>query len=54
MTLKDILSEKKISLYQFSKETDIPYSMLSDIVNGKINIDTCTISTIKKSLMVWK
>ena len=48
MTLKDILSEKKISLYQFSKETDIPYSTLSDIVNGKKNIDTCTISTIKK------
>ena len=48
MTLKDILSEKKISLYQFSKETGIPYSTLSDIVNGKTNIDTCTISTMKK------
>ena len=48
MTLKEILSEKKISLYQFSKETGIPYSTLSDIVNGKTNIDTCTISTMKK------
>ena len=52
MTLKDILSEKKISLYQFSKETGIPYSTLSDIINEKTNIDTCTILTIKKLLMV--
>ena len=48
MTLKDILSEKKISLYQFSKETGIPYSTLSDIVNGKTEINTCTVLTMKK------
>ena len=52
MTLKDILSEKKISLYQFSKETGIPYSTLSDIVNGKTEINTCTVLTMKKLLTV--
>ena len=35
---KDILSEKGISVYLLSKKSGIPYSTLSDIVNGKTDI----------------
>lgn len=38
MTFKELLKEKNTSGYQLSKNTDIPYSTISDLMNGKTNI----------------
>ena len=40
--LKDILSERDISVYSLSKESGIPYSTLSDLINGKTDIKDCS------------
>ncbi|MBE6143537.1 MAG: helix-turn-helix transcriptional regulator [Erysipelotrichaceae bacterium] len=46
--LRVILKEKNISLYSLEKKSDISHSTLSDIYNEKINIDKCSILTMKK------
>lgn len=48
MTLRDILNEKSISLYQLSKNIDVPYSTLSDLANKKTTIESCTVLTAKR------
>lgn len=45
--LRVILSDKNISLYSLEKKSRISHSTLSDIYNEKINIDKCSIITIK-------
>ena len=39
--LKQYLNENKISVYQLAKQTGIPRSTLSDIVNGSIAAERC-------------
>lgn len=46
--LKDILQEREISIYQLSKQTDISYSTLNDIVNNKISIENCRVIVLYK------
>lgn len=46
--LKEYLNDRKISIYSLSKKIGIPYSTLNDICNGKVDIDNCKISIIKK------
>ncbi|MBE6132044.1 MAG: helix-turn-helix transcriptional regulator [Erysipelotrichaceae bacterium] len=45
--LRVILSNMNISLYSLEKKSSISHSTLSDIYNEKINIDKCSILTIK-------
>lgn len=42
--LKDYLNEKKISMYKVSKESGVPYSTLNDLVNGRVDIDSCKVA----------
>ena len=42
MTFKELLQSKKTSGYQLSKKTNIPYSTISDLINGKTNIKNVT------------
>lgn len=45
---KDYLKKKKISTYRLSKETDIPYSTLNDLVNHKISIESFRMGPAKR------
>ncbi len=45
--IKDILVEKGMSIYELSKQSGIPYSTLNDLVNGKKNIENCSVKLLK-------
>ena len=44
--IKKILDEKNISVYKLAKLSGIPYSTLSDIVNGVTELHTCNANTV--------
>lgn len=44
--LIDLLNEKKLSVYQCSKLSGIPYTTLLELVNNKTNIEKCTAETV--------
>jgi transcriptional regulator with XRE-family HTH domain len=46
--LKNYLKEKKISIYQLSKETGISYSTLNNLVNQKTDAATCSGGVLRK------
>ena len=46
--LIELLKEKNMSIYQCSKLTGIPYTTLSELVNGKTNIENCSVSVVYK------
>ena len=46
--LKDYLKEKKISIYALAKKSEVPYSTLNDLCNGKVSIDNCKFGMVKK------
>jgi transcriptional regulator with XRE-family HTH domain len=46
--LKNYLQEKKISIYQLSKETGISYSTLSNLVNQKTDAEICSGGVLRK------
>ncbi len=46
--IKNYLDQNKISLYKLSKATAIPYSTLSDLANGKVDVQKCQVGVIKK------
>ena len=46
--LKDLLDEKKLSLYQCSKLSGIPYTTLSEVVRGKTKLSKCSAETVLK------
>lgn len=46
--LKNYLINNNVSIYSLSKSTQIAYSTLNDICNGKVDIDNCKVSIIKK------
>ena len=48
MELMNLLKEKQLSVYQCAKESQVPYTTLSDIVKGKTRIEKCTAETIYK------
>lgn len=41
------LKEKKISIYEISKNTLIPYTTLNEIVRGARSIDNCSVKILK-------
>ena len=43
MTFKELLKEKNITGYELSKRSGIPYSTISDLINGKTYIGNVTI-----------
>ena len=44
--IKKFLNEKNISVYKCAKLSGIPYSTLSDIVNGVTELHTCSANTV--------
>lgn len=44
--LKDYLNKRKISIYSLSKKTNVPYSTLNDLCNGKVEIDNCKVGLV--------
>ncbi len=44
--LKELLEEKKLSIYQCAKLSSIPYTTLSEIVRGKTKIEKCSAETV--------
>lgn len=46
--LKQFLIQNEISIYSLSKKTDIPYSTLNDLCNGKVEIDNCKVIMLMK------
>ena len=46
--LKEYLNDNEISVYHLAKESGIAYSTLNDLVNGKVDIDKCRVSLMKK------
>lgn len=45
--LKDLLKEKKISLYKLAQMTKLPYSTLHDLMNNKKKIEDCSVKILK-------
>lgn len=45
--LKKYLEENNISIYKLSEISNIPYTTLNELVNGKKNINDCKIKTIE-------
>ena len=48
VTLNTIMQNKKVSKYRLSKNSCIPYSTLSDILNGKARLEKCSAETVYK------
>lgn len=46
--LKELLNQKGITIYQLSKQTEIPYSTLNDIINSKVPIENCRAGILHK------
>ena len=46
--LKAELKKKNLSIYELSKRTEIPYSTVNDIVNGKIKINNIKLGNAVK------
>lgn len=41
------LQEKKISVYKLSEMSNVPYTTVNELVNGKKNINDCKVKTIQ-------
>ena len=48
MTIEDMLTERKMSVYRLSKTSGIPYTTLNDICSGKAYLGKCSADTVYK------
>lgn len=48
MYLNEVIKEKNLSKYWLSKKCDIPYTTLSDICNGKTQLNKCSSEIVYK------
>ena len=48
MMLNQIMESKKISRYRLSKNSNIPYTTLTDILSGKAELKKCSAETVYK------
>ncbi|MDO5139469.1 MAG: helix-turn-helix transcriptional regulator, partial [Oscillospiraceae bacterium] len=48
MTIRELIKQKKISIYQLAKLSEIPYATLNDICNGKAKLEKCSAETVYK------
>lgn len=48
MALKELLEIRNFSVYQCAKESEVPYTTLADLVNGKTKIGRCSAQTVYK------
>ncbi|MBR5360749.1 MAG: helix-turn-helix transcriptional regulator [Lachnospiraceae bacterium] len=48
MNIKDYLKANKTSISYISKKTDLPYTTVSELINGKVSIDKVYVGTAMK------
>jgi len=48
MNINELLNQKKISKYQLSKKSGVPYTTINDICRNKVEIPNCSAATIYK------
>lgn len=53
MALKELLKSRNMSVYQCAKESKVPYTTVSDLVNGKTKIGRCSAETMYKLSKVF-
>ncbi len=46
MTIRDVLEQRNMSIYQLAKASGVPYSTVNDICNGKARLEKCSAETI--------
>lgn len=44
---KEYLKERKLSVYKLSEISNVPYTTLNELINGKKSIEDCKIKTIE-------
>ena len=50
----DLMKNTGKSIYQISRETGIPYTTLSELVNEKVNINKCAAGMVHKLTLYLK
>lgn len=53
MALKELLKIRNMSVYQCAKESRVPYTTLSDLINGRTKISRCSAETVYKLSKVF-
>ena len=48
MTLREILKEKKMTVYRLARESKVPYSTVNDICSGRAQLEKCSAETVYK------
>ena len=46
MSLREILDEKNMTVYRLAKESNLPYTTVNDICNGKAQLEKCSAGTV--------
>ena len=46
MTIQDALKQKNMSIYRLAKASEVPYTTVNDICNGKAQLEKCSAETI--------
>ena len=46
MTIQDALKQKNMSIYRLAKTSEVPYTTVNDICNGKARLEKCSAETI--------
>ena len=54
MTIRDVLKDKKMSVYRLAKLSEVPYATVNDICNNKAQLEKCTAETIYRIAQVLK
>lgn len=48
MTIREILKEKKMTVYRLARESKVPYSTVNDICSGRAQLEKCSAETVYK------
>ena len=48
MLIREIMEERKITVYRLAKLSGVPISTVNDIYHGKAQIEKCTAETVYK------
>lgn len=48
MMINEIMEKRNLSKYRLSKNSGIPYTTLTDIINGKAQLEKCSAETVYK------
>ena len=46
MTISELLERQNMTKYRLSKLSDVPYSTLNDLCNGKTSLEKCSAETV--------